>query len=81
MNGKLSRVHVKRLYYCICTACTVHFERLKIFDLFFLPDFQGWISWSVFYSVAVAFFGLLRNKFCTISAVQSGVEEIIVQRE
>ena len=41
MNGKISRVHVKGLYHCICTACNVHFERLKTIDLFFLPDFQG----------------------------------------
>ena len=39
------------------------------------------ISWSVLYSVAVAFFGLLRNKFCRISGDRSCAEEIIVRRE
>ena len=85
MNGKISRVHVKGLYHCICTACNVHFERLKTIDLFSYQiskvEKSVWISWSVFYSVAVAFFGLLRNKFCRISGVRSCVEETIVQRE
>ena len=39
MNGKLSSVHVKGLYHCICTACAMHFERLKTIDLFFLTRF------------------------------------------